>query len=369
MNISKLEVRNFRNYLSAQLELIDGTNIIYGDNAQGKTNLLESIFLFCSGRSHRGARENDLIYEGQDFSNIHVEFSDGIRDYQGVLKLAKEKKKSFSINGVSIKKISHIADYINVVMFAPEDLSIVKEGPSQRRRFLDMALSQLRPSYVSYLNDYLKVLLQRNNLLKDRCHFSKNEASLSVWEEKLADLAARITVYRHEFFKQLSKFAVQIHAEITEEPLECRYISNICNELTDDCKEEEIKTLYLRKLYSSRQRDFEIGTTGSGIHRDDLKILVNGKDARRFGSQGQQRSIVLSLKLAQTEMVKSEKNSYPIILLDDIMSELDDSRRTYLAGKIKNKQVILTCTDRQTANVSDCVRYFYVRQGHVREDD
>lgn len=367
MNIKTLKLTNFRNIRNVELKLIDGTNIIYGANAQGKTNILESIFMFCSGRSHRAGSDAELICDGQDFLVIKVEFSDGIREFSGVLELGAGKKKQISINGVKIRKLSQIANYINVVMFAPEDLAIVKEGPAVRRRFMDMVISQINPAYVSYLTDYYKALIQRNNLLKQK-HLQASDDVMSVWEEKIAQLASRIIVYRRDYMGLLFKYASHIHTDITGERLRCRYIADSVGDLDGSEAAEDIQERLLYKIKENSRRDLEIGTTSVGVHRDDCKFLINLYDARRFGSQGQQRSVVLSLKLAQTELVKQIKNSYPIILLDDIMSELDQTRRCYLAGRINNKQVIITCTDKQAAYIGGRVKYFYVQNGSVRED-
>ncbi len=365
MNIKSLQLTNFRNYRQQALNFIDGTNIIYGANAQGKTNLLEAVFLFCSGRSHRSANDRELMLEGSDFAVVKVDFNNGSRDLSGVLKISEGKRKDISINGVKVGKVSHIANYINAVMFAPQDLSMVKEGPSERRRFMDMAISQIKPAYISCLSDYTKALTQRNNLLKDRRMLSANTAVMQVWEEKIAELSARITVYRHSFCDLLFAAAADIHYDISGENLRCRYAANSGDHAENAA---DIRCCLLKKLDENRRRDIETGVTSVGAHRDDIEFTVDSRDVRRFGSQGQQRSVVLSLKLAQTEIIKTLKNSYPVILLDDIMSELDSTRRSYLAGRIKDKQVIITCTDKQAACACGQVKYFFVQNGAAREE-
>lgn len=363
MYIKRLRIKNFRNYTTAELTFDPKTNIIYGNNAQGKTNLLESIFVFCSGRSHRRADDGEMIQEGASSAVIELDFTDEIREYEGKMIMQSGKRKHVSFNDVPISKISHIANYINVVMFAPEDLNIIKGGPGERRRFMDMALSQLKPNYVSVLNDYLKVLKQRNNLLKRLRSDSPELPTLDVWDEALADLGAKLTLYRVEFIQFMKPFIKQIYSELSTEVLDLSYVSNI----TDTYESYDlIKNSMLDLLNKNRRRDIDTKITNIGAHRDDILFTIDGRDLKIYGSQGQHRSVVLCLKLAQTEAVYSIKKSYPIILLDDIMSELDKNRRDYFAGKIKNKQVIITSTDRDETQKN--ARYFYVKSGSVQQE-
>lgn len=364
MYITKLTLRDFRNYESAAVSFLNGTNLIYGNNAQGKTNLLEAVFLFCTGRSHRRATDREMIREGTDWCEIDIEFCDEVRDYTGQMKILDGKKKFVAINKVPVKKISQIADYINVVMFSPEDLSIIKTSPSERRRFVDMALSQLSPVYVSVLNEYLKILKQRNNLLKEIKRNRSGDDTLDVWDEYLIDLSCKIIAYRRKFLEDLMRHAVPIHREIAGEALAMQYESNCCEDVSNS---ETLWQELEQKIKKGRRRDIETGTSNTGAHRDDFLFSIDGRDARLYGSQGQQRSVVLSLKLALTEVIRQSRGTYPVILLDDIMSELDESRRQYLAGKIRGKQVILTCTDRQEAAPYGTVRYFYVNNNTVTE--
>lgn len=364
MYIKNIKLNDFRNYENAFISFSEGTNIIYGNNAQGKTNILESIFLFCTARSHRRASDKEMIRRGADFANIEISFTDGIRDYDGKMRILDGKKKSVLINSVNIKKISHIADYINVVMFSPDDLSVIKDSPSYRRRFYDMSISQISPAYVSLLNEYIKILNQRNNLLKE-IKKTGNDDTLEIWDNYLIDLSCRITKYRCELTKRLCDEAKKTHSEISGEELDIKYISN-CGENTDNT--EKLKEEMGEKIKKTRRRDIETGTSNTGCHRDDFVFLINGSDVKIYGSQGQQRSVILSLKLALTEIIKSVRGAYPIILLDDIMSELDESRRRYVSQKIEGKQVILTCTDREQERDFPCVKYFYVADNSVKED-
>lgn len=365
MYIKNIKLKDFRNYENADINFSNGTNIIYGNNAQGKTNILESIFLFCTARSHRRASDREMIRRGAQFGNIEINFSDDIRDYNGKMKILDGKKKFVSINGVSIKKISQIADYINVVMFSPDDLAIIKDSPSYRRRFYDMSISQISPIYVSVLNEYIKILNQRNNLLKDIKKSGKSDETLDIWDKYLVELSCRIIKYRCELTKILQETAKKIHTEISGEQLSIKYISN-CGENIYDT--EKLKSEFSEKLEKTRRRDIETGTSNTGCHRDDFIFYVNGADVKIYGSQGQQRSIILSLKLALAEIIKSVRGAYPIILLDDIMSELDESRRKYLSGKIEGKQVIMTCTDKEKNNEYSNVKYFYIANNKVSEE-
>lgn len=365
MYVKQLKLKDFRNYETVCVNFSDATNILYGDNAQGKTNILESLYLFCTGRSHRRATDKEIIRHGQNFGIINIDFSDDIRDYKGQMKVLDGKKKFVSINGIPVKKISHIAEYINVVMFSPEDLSVIKDSPAERRRFFDMAISQISPAYVGILNEYLKVIKQRNNLLKEIKRSKKGEYTLDIWDSYLIDFSCKIIKYRRDFLENLKEFASKIHFEISKEELFIQYFSN-CGE--DIYSDENLKKELEQKIKKSRIRDIETGTSNTGAHRDDFVFLINGKDAKFYGSQGQQRSAILSLKLAFTEVIYNTKGSYPIILLDDIMSELDESRRLYLAGKISGKQVILTCTDKQKTENYKNVKYFHVQNNKLTEE-
>lgn len=365
MYVKNLKLKNFRNYENVSVNFINGTNIIYGNNAQGKTNLLEAILLFCTARSHRRATDKEIIKTGAQAAIIDMDFSDGVRDYEGYMKILDGKKKLVSINKVGIKKISQIADYINVVMFSPEDLSVIKDSPSFRRRFYDMSISQISPVYVSLLNEYIKILNQRNNLLKEIKRTGKSADTLDVWDSYLVDLCVKITKYRRNFTQKIKEYAKKIHYEISGEELDIKYISNISENIDDN---EKLFEDFENKIRKMRTRDIETGTTNNGCHRDDFIFYVNGTDVKIYGSQGQQRSVILSLKLALTEVIKEVRGNFPVILLDDIMSELDENRRLYLAGKIEGKQVMITCTDKEIRSLGENVKYFYVEKGNVREE-
>lgn len=340
MYIKSLRVENFRNYRFAELELSPATNIFYGDNAQGKTNILEACYLFSHGRSHRAKYDTELIRFGENLFSVRAVFADAEREYSADIRINKEAKKAIKINNVPITKLSELMSYLNVVMFEPNDLELVKGSPSVRRRFIDEAISQIYPNYLINLINYNKTLMQKNALLKSlRGSGARSDPMLSAWNEQLAGFGAAIMKYRGEFLAGISDFAEKIHADITKEELDILYMPNIAAE-GGDTKED-----FFKKLEAAAEREIETGLSQYGIQRDDFRVTLNGREARIYGSQGQQRTCVLTLKLSQTEHIKSIKGEYPVLLLDDIMSELDLNRRRYLAENIKDKQVLITCTD------------------------
>ena len=359
MYISSLTLSNFRNYEQETIKFSRGTNLIYGNNAQGKTNILEAVYLFCQGRSHRAKTDKELIRFGNDFASLTAEFHDANRDYSANIRLIKNGKKNIKINHVQITKLSMLMSYLNAVMFSPEDLELVKGSPSSRRRFTDSAISQLYPGYLSNLIDYNKALMQKNSLLKTIRTSGRNAYStLEVWNEQLAHTGAKSMEYRADSISQLNKFASAIQKEISGEDLLAEYAPSI---KTDNFNEES----FFEFLQSRREREIDMGSAQYGIQRDDINISINGREARTFGSQGQQRTAALSLKIAQADYIRSIKDEYPILLLDDILSELDINRRMYLCEKIKDKQVLITGTDSDLTNDSTDTALFYVDNGTI----
>ena len=335
MYIEKIKLQNFRNYKQLELNLNKNINIIYGNNAQGKTNILESIFLCSFGKSFRTTKEKEMIKF--DETNLVVEIFYKKKDRDGKIKTEIGDKKQIYLNGIKIKKLSELLGNVNIVIFTPEDINILKDGPAGRRRFLDMMIGQLRPNYVYNLNMYLKTIEQRNNYLRQIREENKPEEMLEIWDEKLAEYAEIIFNYRNEFIKKIIQKINKIHSEITEnkEKLEIEYISNCEN-----------KENYLKLLKERRKLDIIKGFTTKGIHRDDFMIYINEKEVGAYGSQGQNRTVVLSLKLAELNVIYDEIGEYPILLLDDFMSELDIERRKNFLNNIKNTQVILTGTEK-----------------------
>ena len=335
MYIEKIKLINFRNYEQLDLNLNKNINIIYGNNAQGKTNILESIFLCSFGKSFRTSKEKEMIKFNESNSIVEIYYQKKDRD--GKIKIEIGDRKQIYLNGIKIKKLSELLGNINIVIFTPDDINILKDGPANRRRFLDMMIGQLRPNYVYNLNMYLKTIEQRNNYLRQIKEENKPEEMLEIWDEKLADYGEKIFNYRNEFIEKISKKINKIHGEITEnkEELKIDYISN--------CEDKES---YLKLLKERRKLDIIKGFTTKGVHRDDFMIYINGKEVNIYGSQGQNRTVILSLKLSELNVVYEEIGEYPILLLDDFMSELDEERRKNFLNNIKDTQVILTGTEK-----------------------
>lgn len=335
MYIQEINLQNFRNYNFAKIDLSEGTNIFFGDNAQGKTNILEAIFISSLGKSFRTNKDKELIKENEKFAKIEIKFVKEKRIEN--IKVDLEEKKIFSVNDIILKKTSEIVGKINVVLFTPEDINILKNEPIKRRRFLNIMISQLRPLYIHLLSQYNKVLEQRNNYLKQIKYENKNKTNLDIWDEQLVNIGLKIFYYRKEFIEKINEKIEKIHLETTDnkEKIEIKYKSNVENE-------EE----YRKKIKIKQEEDIQRGYTSIGVHRDDFEIFINKKNVAIFGSQGQQRSSIISLKLAEADVIYDEKEDYPVLLLDDFMSELDKKRIKGFIKRIKNNQVLITCTEK-----------------------
>ena len=363
MYISSLTLQNFRNYASERIEFSPYTNVIYGDNAQGKTNILEAVYIFSQGRSHRAKTDRELIKFGKDFAKLGLEFHDADRDYKASVQLVKNGKKSIKINHVQISKLSMLMNYLNVVMFSPEDLGLVKGAPSERRRFMDSAISRIYPRCLTSLIDYHKVLAQKNSHLKTlKAKGARSDVMLSVWNEQLAIEAAKIMEYRIEFIRIIDDFASKIQKEISGEDLKILYSPDIRIDSTD-------KSAIFRYFERNQRREIDFASAQTGIQRDDLRVLVNGKETRTYCSQGQQRTAALSMKIAEADYMQNIKGEYPVLLLDDIMSELDINRRMYLAEKIRGKQVLITSTDTDVALSTENTRLINIKNGAAVKED
>lgn len=354
MYIKKIKLKNFRNYKEQEVDLNNGINLFFGNNAQGKTNIIESIFLCSIGKSFRAKKDKELI--NFEENNLFLEINYEKKDREGKIKyLIGDNKKEIYINDIKIKKLSELLGNINIVLFSPEDINIVKDGPDKRRRFLNLLISQLRPNYIYVYNLYLKTLEQRNIYLKNITIENKNNELLNIYDEKLAEYAEVINKYRNEFIDKLKEKIDDIHKNVTEEKeiLKIKYIS--------DCFEKE---KFLFNLKNNRNKDIERGYTGIGIHRDDIYFFINGKKVDTFGSQGQQRTTILTLKLAELQVIQDEIDESPILLLDDFMSELDNNRKVNFLKNIKNTQIIITCTD--DINIENInINKFKVENGQV----
>ena len=334
MYIKEITLENFRNYKYEKIELNENTNIIFGDNAQGKTNILEAIFMLGLGKSFRTKKEKEIIKENEKNSKIEIKFVKNNRNEK--IKLEITDKKRFYINDIPVKKISEIVGKINIVLFSPEDIEILRNEPIKRRKFLNIMISQLRPMYIHLMSEYNKGLEQRNNYLKQIKYENKSKNNLEIWDEQLVKLGIKIYEYRKELIEKTNKKIKEIHSKITnnKENIEIKYKTNIN------------KDNYLKKLKENIEIDIQKGYTSVGIHRDDFEIIINGKNVAIYGSQGQQRSSIISLKLAEAEVIYDEIEEYPVILLDDFMSELDKKRIHGFINNIKNNQVIITCTEK-----------------------
>lgn len=334
MIIKSLELENFRNYDSLHLNFDEGTNILYGDNAQGKTNVLEAIYVSATTKSHKGSKDKEIIHFSKEEAHIRTFLSKGDMDYRVDMHLRKSKSKGIAINGQKLKKAAELLGLLNVVFFSPEDLSIIKNGPSGRRSFVDMELCQLDKYYLYNLNQYNKIINQRNRLLKDFYFNPDLKDTITVWDSQLVSYGKQIIEARIKFVEQLNVIIDQIHKNLSggKEELRITYEPDV------SCGDFE------RNLSLNMERDIKLKFTGVGPHRDDFGFMVNGIDIRKYGSQGQQRTAALSLKLAEIELVKQIAKDSPVLLLDDVLSELDSNRQNYLLNSIGNIQTIITCT-------------------------
>lgn len=357
MIMKSVELNNFRNYKSLHMELDSGTNILYGDNAQGKTNILESIYVNGTTKSHKGSKDREMIRFGCEESHIRTIVEKGGVDYQIDMHLKKNSSKGIAINRIPIRKASELFGILNLVFFSPEDLNIIKNGPSERRRFLDMELCQLNKLYLYELTRYNKILNQRNKLLKDIIFRPELKDTLSVWDDQLVESGKKIIEAREEFVGELGVIVQKIHKSLSgnKEELILSY--------EPDSRAEELE----KKMMEYRERDMKFGQTTAGPHRDDISFFVDKVDIRRFGSQGQQRTSALSLKLSEIELVKKSIHDTPILLLDDVLSELDSNRQNLLLNSIHDIQTLVTCTglDEFVKNRFHINRVYQVVEGTV----
>lgn len=359
MIIRSIELKNFRNYEELQLQLDHGTNILFGDNAQGKTNILESAYVSGTTKSHKGSRDKEMIRFGESESHIRTIVEKNGMEYQIDMHLKKNRSKGIAINRIPIKKASELFGILNIVFFSPEDLNIIKNGPSERRRFLDSEICQLDKIYLSDLTKYNKILNQRNKLLKDITFHPDLEATLPVWDMQLVSYGRRIIRRRKQFVEELNEIIFDIHKRISgdREELLLKYEPSIDEAFFED------------ELDRAKDKDRRYCQTSVGPHRDDISFFIRDIDIRRFGSQGQQRTCALSLKLAEIELVKRSIHDTPVLLLDDVLSELDSNRQNYLLNSIHNIQTVITCTglDEFVKNRFQIDRVFQVVNGKVYE--
>jgi DNA replication and repair protein RecF len=362
MHVKYLQMVNFRNYNELFIELDKSVNVFIGDNAQGKTNILEGIFYCGFAKSHRTSKDKELINWNEKEAYIKLYVSRERLDKKIEVKILKEGKKAININSIKINKIAELVGVFNVVMFSPEDLRIVKDSPGNRRRFLDMELCQLNNKYYYNLVQYNKVLNERNTVIRNRF---LDEAMLDIYDQQLALYGEYIINKRLEYIEKLNAVGKNIHKDITSEreEIEFKYVSQIKN---FDNIREELSAL----LKKNRSKDIEKHITSAGPHRDDFSIVINGVDTRTFGSQGQQRTSILTIKFASLKIIKEITGEYPVLLLDDVLSELDFKRKKYILSSIKDVQTLITCTGIEDIKgyLDDNGKIFNVRDGKIISD-
>lgn len=361
MIVKQIELHNFRNYEGLCLPLSDQVNIFYGDNAQGKTNILESIYVCSTTKSHKGSKDRDMIKLGEEEAHIRMTLEKKGVPHKIDMHLKKNKTKGVAIDGIPIRKSSELFGMMNVVFFSPEDLSMIKNGPGERRRFMDLELCQLNKLYLYYLSNYNKILVQRNNLLKQIGFQPSLKETLDVWDQQLAEYGTKIIESRAVFLQEMNELVEEIHATLSggKEILSISY------------EPSAVADEFFVKLKKSREQDIFRKMTHYGPHRDDISFFIGEENIKLFGSQGQQRTAALSLKLAELELVKRKIGENPVLLLDDVLSELDRKRQHHLLNSMDGIQTIITCTgleefvgDRQKFN-----HIFHVVNGMVNETE
>lgn len=362
MKIDSIEIENFRNIEKLKLDF-DDVNIIWGENAQGKTNLIEAIYLFTGSKSFRGVRDKELVEFKKESAKLKIEFENKSRKQNAELII--KGRRTAKLNGIEKKSTTALGDELKAVIFSPVHLSMVKAGPIERRKFIDNSLCQLKSNYRSVLKEYNRCLAQRNMLLKDMKNNANLEDMLYIWDKNLAKSGAKIIYQREKYIEALLPFATEIFdglskgREKIDLKLQCGF----------ECKDKsvaEIENELTKLLISGRNSDILNRITTSGPHRDDMEILINEKSARLYASQGQQRSCVLALKLAEASLLKEMTDDEPLALLDDVMSELDESRQDYILNHIKNWQVFITCCDANTVLRLKKGKTFHIENGRCK---
>ncbi len=357
MIIKSIELVDYRNYEILTLQFDRGTNILYGDNAQGKTNILEAIYLAATTKSHKGSKDRDIIRFDKEEAHIRTYLEKEGVETRVDMHLRKSKSKGIAIDGQKIKKAADLLGLCNVVFFSPEDLGIIKNGPSERRRFVDMELCQLDNFYLYNLNHYNKIINQRNTLLKDMYMNPDLKETLNIWDMQLVSYGSKIIERRRLFVEQLNDIIYEIHKKLSGDKEEIKIVYESNTEIA--CFEEGLK--------ANQNRDMKAKMTTVGPHRDDFSFVVGNVDIRKFGSQGQQRTAALSLKLSEIELVKKIAKDTPVLLLDDVLSELDSNRQNYLLNSIGDIQTIITCTGLEefVNNRFEINKVFKVSNGNV----
>ena len=372
MYCKKVSLTNFRNISECSLEFCDGINILAGENAQGKTNLLEAVFYASVGRSFRASSSNEMISFGKKTATVSIDYQSDKKERADniTVQLFSDKKKTVEKNHLRVERLSDIVGSFRSVLFCPEHLSLIKDGPLERRTYLDIAISRINPKYIRSLQRYSYFLKQRNALIKSAvANREVFDATVDLWSEQLAAEASEISFYRVEFLKRVSKIVSTCFEDMTgkKESVEIIYRGSASLDAEDYLDRDTVKQKYISLLSSAHDREIFVGSTLWGIHKDDIEIKINGKNARSFASQGQQRSLALALKLAEGEICKEEFGDYPVFLFDDVLSELDDTRRDYMIRFAKGKQVIITTCEMKVVEGLDADKKILVVNGTYKE--
>ena len=374
MKLKNIQLTNFRNINALCLTAADGVNVICGENAQGKTNLTEAIWMFTGAKSFRGAKDRELIRFGQQSCQTTISFASEQREQTASIELFSpeavaqgQKSKIVTLNEISLESASELSGQFYAVVFSPADLSLIKDGPALRRKFLDTAIGQILPRYQHYLHEYQRILLQRNTLLKDLSRFPQLIDTMEIWEETLAKAAAALAFCRARYVRAIAPKACEIYSGISSgrENITVSYQCGLEN--PQEQTREALRAFFLEEFKRTRAGDLERGATLCGPHRDDLEIEINGMPMRLYGSQGQQRSAVLALKMAECSMVEDVTGERPVVLLDDVMSELDSGRRDYLLNHLENRQVFITCCDDASFRELKEGKGFFIQEGNLLE--
>ena len=362
MKITRAQLTNYRSYDTCVLAPCEGVNVLLGDNGQGKTNVLEALYLACTGRSHRTRQDRELIRWGADFADVKVEAErrDGSHEVEIILPTLGRRR--LRIAGQEVSRSGELMGHITGVLFSPEDLRTVKDGPAERRRFVDMALSQIKPAYYYGLQRYARALRQRNEVLKLAAAQPGVLSTLDSWDEQLAAAGAELMRQRREYVARLSSLAGETHREISDgrEQLEIRYVPSVS--MGDDAQ------AILETLFGARENDLRRMTTSVGPHRDDVLLTISGRDVRAYGSQGQQRTAALAMRLSELDVMREAMGEWTMLMLDDVMSELDPSRRRQLIGRLKGIQTFVTCTDADDLAGAEVGQVWRVSGGELTED-
>lgn len=358
MKITNISIKNFRNYETLNLKIDKPINVFIGKNAQGKTNLLEAIFFCGVGKSFRTSKEKDVIKWNNESAKITIDIEKKYRKQKIELIFSKNAKKTVRIDGISVRRIGDLLGEMPVVFFSPDELKLIKESPDERRKFMNIDISQTNKRYFYLLSRYEKILANRNKLLKETKDLKVLKDSIDIWDRVLVDVAEKISEEREKFIEELAPLAEKAH----------NYISNGKESLKIEYKgfekgKNSYKEAFLKALQKNLEKDFKLGYTSVGPHRDDLDLYLNGVEVKSFGSQGQQRTVALSLKLAELEIIKNRTGEYPILLLDDVFSELDSERRSRLVKFTTRTQTFITCTDFDTKEVD--FKTFKITDGKI----